>query len=329
MSRETSEWLNTKTLIGFTKERGHAWHYRAGADNHYPGAIPVEQVEHRLFDFEPVKVETTYAYEDTMGPTGEFIYVNSETHEKICGTTETHKAHGYKEWLIDNVSELIGEGVQIGSAGLLKNDTIAWVQVETEESIYAEGVAFRPTILATTSLDGSVASTYKPVNTIVVCDNTREAAMSENFPSYRVKHTKNSEFNAEVGRKLVGIQLKHQAKAFEEEIKSLVGQSVTDSQLEKFLDEINPIPENEGRGKTMAENRAAQLWGMWTGDPRVSIWKNTAWGVAQLMNTYRQHEAQFKGDNRVESGMMNLVKGDSFRKDAEDMRTLQKVLAGV
>lgn len=29
MSSETSTWLNTSTLIGFTDQRGHAWHYRA------------------------------------------------------------------------------------------------------------------------------------------------------------------------------------------------------------------------------------------------------------------------------------------------------------
>jgi len=29
MSRETLNWLNTNTLIGFTDKRGHAWHWRA------------------------------------------------------------------------------------------------------------------------------------------------------------------------------------------------------------------------------------------------------------------------------------------------------------
>ncbi len=53
MSHETASWLNTMTLIGFTERRGHAWHYRAerqgGEPNHYPDAIPVEDVRRRLF----------------------------------------------------------------------------------------------------------------------------------------------------------------------------------------------------------------------------------------------------------------------------------------
>jgi hypothetical protein len=65
-----------------------------------------------------VKVETTYAHGDIMGPSGEFVYVNDKTNEKICATTETHKVHDYQEWLVNNVSELIGDNVQIGSASV-------------------------------------------------------------------------------------------------------------------------------------------------------------------------------------------------------------------
>jgi hypothetical protein len=53
MSRESITWLNTNTLIGFTEKRGHAWHWRAeeqgDASNHYPGAIPITDVQDRLF----------------------------------------------------------------------------------------------------------------------------------------------------------------------------------------------------------------------------------------------------------------------------------------
>ena len=56
MSRETIEHLNTNVLIGNTDQRGHAWHYRAeeqgDESNHYPGAIPIEDVQRRLFHWE-------------------------------------------------------------------------------------------------------------------------------------------------------------------------------------------------------------------------------------------------------------------------------------
>jgi hypothetical protein len=55
MSKETLQHLNTNTLIGNTDARGHAWHYRAeqqGTEtNHYPGPIPVADVQRRLFSW--------------------------------------------------------------------------------------------------------------------------------------------------------------------------------------------------------------------------------------------------------------------------------------
>lgn len=70
MSRETLEWLNANTLIGFTDKRGKAWHYRASKQgdqpNHYPGPVPVDDVKRRLFCWEPVEgtIETSYLTND-------------------------------------------------------------------------------------------------------------------------------------------------------------------------------------------------------------------------------------------------------------------------
>ena len=58
MSNETITWLNQNTLIGFTDNRGNAWHYKQAAQgqepNHYPQAIPVEDVRRRLFNWQAV-----------------------------------------------------------------------------------------------------------------------------------------------------------------------------------------------------------------------------------------------------------------------------------
>ena len=69
MSRETLSWLNSNTLIGCTDKRGTAWHSRAseqdGVSNHYPGPIPIGDVQERLFhwtaDSRRIAVETPTA----------------------------------------------------------------------------------------------------------------------------------------------------------------------------------------------------------------------------------------------------------------------------
>jgi hypothetical protein len=65
MSKETLEWLNRNTLIGFTNKRSRACHYRASEQgselNHYPGAIPVADVKRRSFSWQalelPINIE--------------------------------------------------------------------------------------------------------------------------------------------------------------------------------------------------------------------------------------------------------------------------------
>jgi phage/plasmid-like protein (TIGR03299 family) len=83
MSKETSEWLNTRCLIGNTDQRGNAWHYRADLQgtftsasgreyqgNHYPGAIPVADVLDRLYGWQavtlPVYVKVECAEDEAM-----------------------------------------------------------------------------------------------------------------------------------------------------------------------------------------------------------------------------------------------------------------------
>ena len=49
-----------------------------------------------------------------------------------------------------------------------------------------------PNLLATTSFDGSIATTFKRTITDVVCDNTREIALAEQGQTYKVNHSRHS-----------------------------------------------------------------------------------------------------------------------------------------
>jgi len=76
VSQETMKWLNNNTLIGFTDKRGNAWHYRESdqgdESNHYPGAIPVDDVLRRLFNFKVIESPITYVVsgvvDNAIGP---------------------------------------------------------------------------------------------------------------------------------------------------------------------------------------------------------------------------------------------------------------------
>src|SRR3954452_22689674 len=148
MSRETLQHLNTNVLIGNTDRRGTAWHYRAEEQgeetNHYPGPIPVADVQRRLFYWEAVSrkiaVEVPSAVEmmshlSTDGAPVRWAEVADK--QAICRSDDDHGAvmgifapgytkHQYTEWLLSTVANILDDDLCISSAGLLRGGAIAW-----------------------------------------------------------------------------------------------------------------------------------------------------------------------------------------------------------
>lgn len=333
MSRETMEWLNLYTLIGFTDERGNAWHYRQELQgiesNHYSGAVPVPDVLRRLFNFEVVD-SPLYIRKDN----GEYIVVEnrkamvrSDNYSVLGVFKSGYQGHQYQEWLLENVATILDDELGIGSAGLLRNGAQAWVSVEVPDNITTpEGVEFRPNLLATTSFDGSLATTYKRVITAVVCDNTREMALSESGQEFKVKHTRHSGYRINDARQ--ALQIVHtMADDFAHEVADLTSWKVSDEEFLRHLQIMVPINDELAKvGITKAENKRGELVNLYNFDNRCAPWKGTAFGVAQTYNTWGQHfRGVKKGVPRVVRNMENLVTG---KTGEEDTRVL-KVLADV
>ena len=202
MSKETLEHLNLNTLIGNTDQRGTAWHYRAelqgDESNHYPGPIPVPDVRRRLFQWAAesrrlaVETPATVTTMTHLNPDGyPMRWAIVADRQAICRSDDTrgtpmgifkpgYLMHQYEEWLLTTVANILDDTLSISSAGLLRDGAIAWVEVSVPETITTpEGFDFRPKLLATTSHDGSIATTFKRTITATVCDNTRAMALAE------------------------------------------------------------------------------------------------------------------------------------------------------
>lgn len=318
MSRESSEWLNQNVLVGYTDERGTAWHYRRSAQgaepNHYPGPIPVEDVKRRLFGWQPVSIPMGGNLQDLLGAdnpvwktyTDHQLIVRSDTLDLLGKFKDGFTIHHYDEWLLNKVSNLLDADLHIGSAGLLKNGAVAWVSIEMAETITAAGVRFRPYLLAATSVDGSLSSTYKPVVQLVVCDNTMDIALGESGAAVKIKHSRHSKFKVAEVRDALGIV--HQAAdEFSAEVERLTRIEVPDRVWSVFLDEYTPIPAQKGRSRTIAENTRAELERLWNHDQRVAPWRGTAFGVHQATNTYLHHYATIRNVGRAERNMDNVL----------------------
>jgi phage/plasmid-like protein (TIGR03299 family) len=333
MSNETSEWLNTMTLIGCTDKRGQAWHYRAssqGAEsNHYDGFIPVDDVIRRLFNFQvisqPVFITNPVTGEMTEVP-NKRANVCSDNGDVLGVFSSGYTGHDYKTWLLDSVATLLHGDLGIANAGLLRNRGVAFVQVEVSENFMTpDGVEFRPNMLACTSYDGSIVSHFNRCFTNVVCDNTMSAGLSEKAQAFKVKHSRNSQLRLGDAREALGLILTS-ADSFTEQVNRLCATTVTPQQWESVLNALVPMPEEDGSAKTRATNKRDVMWDLWRKDARVEPWKNSAWGVVQAFNTYNQHLTQVRGTNRIERSFLSAISGKTASNDTKVLQTLGTIV---
>lgn len=335
MSQETANWLNTNTLIGYTNQRGRAWHYRAeeqgSESNHYPGPIPVEDVMRRLFywkaiegDFKTTIITPTGV--DTITDPERKAIVRPDTRTVLGIFKKGYKIHQFDEWLIQVTEGILDDNLQIGSAGLLKGGAVAWVSIEVPETIVTpEGVSFRPHLLAAGAHDGSLSSTYQGVATNTVCDNTMSAALSEGGPRLKVKHSRHSIGKLQDAREAIGIV--HTIGAdFAQQVADLTAVKVSDNNWEKVLDALLGKPSTDAtkRSQTMYTNKREGITNLYDNDMRVAPWRGTAYGVVQAVNTFTHHGGIVRGAERGERNMLRAVTGGV---DKLDRTTVQTVLS--
>lgn len=352
MSRETAQWLNTNTLIGFTEKRGNAWHYRAELQgeesNHYPLAIPVADVKRRLFSWEPQVVAmqaTIPAYADANGvwpervitDEGRKVIVRADSDNPvILGAHKGgYEVHGYSEWGLDIMSNLVGDTLSVESAGLLRGGAIAWVQIGVAENVKSQhGYDFRPHLTFYTSLDGTLPTTYKRMATAVVCDNTLSAGIGESSQQIRIKHTKNSKLRIPEARDALDL-LSTFADDMDARISQLSRMRVTGKQFSDFLDLWSPITDDMSKNAiTRSEKRREELTALYKGDKRVEPWRGTAFAIMQAVNTYDQHKSQIHNPNgapigiaRAERAMLNGLNGKLEEATADYLGMVKRVLA--
>ena len=351
MSEESLTWLNSNTLIGCTSKRGTAWHWRSeeqgDRSNHHSGAIPVPDVQDRLFGWTAesrrlaVEVEADRASMTHLSKDGQpRSWAVVADRQAICRSDDDtvmgifgpgYTRHQYREWLLSTVADLLDGDLAISSAGLLRGGAIAWVEVSMPDTITTpEGVAFRPNLLATTSFDGSIATTYKRTVTDTVCDNTRELALAESGQEFKVKHSRNS--RAQLGPARQALALVHSLRdEFAAEVAQLCATTVTHGQWQRFLNAQVPRVDAmrqplAGRALTLANIKRDTLAGLYRNDPRVAPWSGTAHGVLQAVSTYDQHQATVRGGSRAERNSLKTITGDFGRLDRQSWHTLQPLL---
>jgi phage/plasmid-like protein (TIGR03299 family) len=345
-------------LVGFAAKRGHAWHFdptqfEAGQSNHYEGAIPIEDAVSRIF---PYPYHYAQNFGQIMSPerdaNGDLVpyevdgaplilpdansikiahTMNGQTFNWVDngGHSDSFQIHQPVEWLIDTCKLIVDDdGLQLATVGKLRGGAVCWAQFELPETLIIDGVQIRPFLLATTSVDGSIATTFGCKGTNVTCDNTHAAAMSEKGQSYSVKHTAHSSAKLSDARQALNLVIQNQG-AFKREIEILLDVKVSEGDWEKLLFDIAPQKDEESnpRGATVAQNKRDAINGLWMHDARVAPWRNSGWGAIQAVNTHAHWMTQVRGDaSRAERSYERMVSGAHDSLDADSIKRLARVL---
>lgn len=340
MSMETYQTLNTKVLLGHNQK---AWHHMAKhmteGDTTYPGAIPVEEIMRRLFDFEVEMCELIVKRPDGTTFTQDKFFAQVPSNQDIIYGVhkDGYVGHQYKRWLIEYVQQMLGAGVEITSAACLRQGAMAFVSVRMPDAFRTKhGVEFYAYLMAITSFDMSCSTQYKTGDVLAVCDNTAAAMMSSAGNHFKIKHTRNSETKIEDALAALKL-LEQEQSAFAQQCDELCETTVTDAQFEKFLSELVPMPEMDDkdinardystRSATIAANKRERLNELYRNDGRCAPWKGTRFGVVQAVSCWNQWDSRNHKDGRVVRAFENQINGRTLQNDLNTLKLLDKVCA--
>ena len=332
MSKETLKWLNTSILYGFKeKRRGNPWWYSEGLQGEessiYPGPIPREDVIRRLFSWGAIPKPLFVRQGDQFVEVPErHAITHSATGKVFVVASKQYAIHQYKDWLLKQVNDIFDDDeLQIGTAGLLRGGGQAFVSIERPDNITSRsGIELRPHFLATSSHDHKIATTYKFVSTIVVCDNTLDFALKENAVAYKARHTKNSFMRLETVRDRLDLLIAGGNEMIDF-VDTLADIAVSDAQWEQIVEQLVTITEkSEPKVRARLENKKDVFNEMWTSDYRCAPWRGSAFGVFQVFNTHRQHIAG-KEDSRLDRNMRNLFTATGLKEDRRILRVIEYV----
>jgi phage/plasmid-like protein (TIGR03299 family) len=361
MSKETMQWLRSNIRIGYTDERGPAWHHGENYltdGSHFPGAVPEEEVR-RLLDVKFVSAEIYAQYltadhadgctvrdaGECECPTRREVVKDPERQAILTPDTgdilgvfkSGYQVHGYQQWTADQIAAILDQSrgeLGVASVGLLRKRGVAFLQAKLDGSgMEVGGYGFCPYITAATSVDGTLASTYAVGIIGAVCDNTLSAAFREALEKLKVRHSRNSIGKLANVRDRLGL-VYQAADDFAAAAAVLQDIPVTGRQFTAWLDITAPVPPADPRSSTggikytNAVKTRETYEALWNHDRKVKPWAGTAFGVLQLDNTYRTWKRAVKGaaGGRIERNMLNMVTGKTAAEDSTALDVLARVL---
>jgi phage/plasmid-like protein (TIGR03299 family) len=212
-----------------------------------------------------------------------------------------------------------GGDVKAETAGSLRDSRTVWLLARLDRDMTVGGDEHVPYLLFTSSHDGTSKLKVVPTMVRVVCNNTLRMALANVQSEWTARHTASIGSRVQEARETLGLAWRY-ADAFEDEVKRLQDETVTDLRFESIVlaAEPDPTPGTDGkvseRSKTNAANRRGDLRKAWERSPEVGQFRGTAWGAVQAFSTVDLWAGRVNGgeQNRLTRQAQRVLKGDTM-----------------
>lgn len=317
-------------LIGYSSGVKHSYWSTSNTSkvDRYEGEVPLQDVQEKLFNWEAIQrpIEVRLADGKRLPVAGRHAIMHSESNKVFKIATDSYVIHQYHEWLVSNVAKILDNDLRIGIAGILRSGGGAFVSVETPENVMSRNdIPIKSKYLAASSHDSKLATSYKMVGTILLCENMLVANLWKGKAPWNNRHTMHSLTRVESVRESIGIQLADNTEKMCNFVDNLAEITVTESQWQEIVERLVPIPDEAlPRVKARLENKRFMFHEMWENDPRCTPWKGSGFGAFQVLNTHELHIAG-PDSSRIDRNMRNIFSDTSQQNDERILTTIMSV----
>lgn len=183
--------------------------------------------------------------------------------------------------------ELIGGDVRYETAGSLQEGKKIWLlaKMPTRQVI---GDDVEPYLCFSNTHDGSGSIRVCMTPIRVVCNNTLNLALNTAQRQWSTKHVGNIDQKMQEARMCLELADVYMNE-LSEYAEKLANKRITDDELNKILDEMFPIDEEDSDRKKNSVQKAKDEFMVCYLRPDIAMYLNTAWGVVNAMSDMVTH----------------------------------------
>lgn len=318
-----------RLAVGLIELYGKAWHNHPNCQ-HLEGVVPVEKAQ-EIFGYHVDKVQlqlpngtpvlgahALVRMVDNGDGTTRPVVLFPAVGERYTEIQNDELLKWIKAAILDQYQ------VSIESVGTLLNGQTAFLNIILNEHIVKGDHGKTVTRMMYSNSFGGSSVQACVHSTRIVCQNTLRMASAQGAAGNTLKkfrHTINAAEKVEAH--LVDLaDIVAKVRDHNANMDNMVSQRVTTEDVNNFLNALIPVPNEDGRGKTMATNKRQAILNLFENKPDLQgEIARTRYALLQATTDYADHESQVRnGDDEVGrfwDGVWGIK--DGFKQKALDL----------